>query len=201
MLCASCNMHLPRTGFQLDAYNNIMARRFWGIIPVERAAALFYYEASSSVSNIIYDLKYHDHPEIGREMGRLTACEFTEAGFFDGIDVIIPVPLAKKRHRQRGYNQSLCIAEGISQVTGLPIYNKVLRRTKFAKSQTTMDRWGRQENVENVFKLKDAEAIHDRHVLLVDDVVTTGATMSACACELLKTSGVKVSLLSLGFVK
>ena len=201
VLCVSCNMHLPRTGFQLEAYDNIMARHFWGIIPVERAAALFYYEAASEVSRIIYDLKYHDRPEIGREMGNLVASEFSEAGFFDGIDVIVPIPLARSRQWQRGYNQSLCIAKGISRVTGLPIYNKVVCRTKFVKSQTEMGQWERKKNVENVFKLKDTAAIRGRHVLLVDDVVTTGATMAACARELLKAGDVKVSLLSLGFTK
>ena len=194
-------MHLPRTGFQLDAYDNAMARLFWGIIPVERAAALFHYEAGSSVSHVIYDLKYHNQPQIGHDMGSLMATEFSEAGFFEGIDMIIPVPLAKKRQLQRGYNQSLCIAKGISRVTGLPIYNKVVRRTKFVKSQTQMSHWGRQENVENVFKLKDTDAVRGHHILLVDDVVTTGATMAACARELLKAGDVKVSLLSLGFVK
>lgn len=201
VLCASCNMHLPRTGFQLNAYDNVMARLFWGIIPIERAAALFYYETHSNISSILYDLKYHDHPEIGCEMGRLTACEFSEAGFFDGIDGIIPIPLAKNRQRQRGYNQSLCLAKGISRVTGLPIYNKVIRRTKFVKSQTQIGRRERQENVEDVFSLKHAATIRGSHILLVDDVVTTGATMAACARELLKAGDVKLSLLSLGFAK
>ena len=201
VLCVSCNMHLPRTGFQSDAYNNVMAKLFWGIIPVERAAALFYYKAGSKVSNIVYDLKYHDHPEIGREMGRLMACEFDAEGFFDGIDMIVPVPLAKKRQRQRGYNQSLCLAEGISRATGLPIYDKVVCRTKFVKSQTQTERWERLENVEGVFEVKDTAAIRGRHILLVDDVVTTGATMVACARELLKAGDVKLSLLSLGFAK
>ena len=201
VLCVVCNLHLPRTNFHLDAYNNVMARLFWGIIPIERAAALFRYEAGSKVSNIIYDLKYHDQPEIGREMGRFVALSFIEANFFDGIDAIVPVPLTKKRQRQRGYNQSFCIAKGISRVTGLPKYDKVLCRTRFVQSQTQIGHWERQKNVENVFKLKDADAIRGRHILLVDDVVTTGATIAACARELLKAGDVKISLLSLGFAK
>lgn len=201
VLCASCNMHLPRTGFQLTAQDNPLVRLFWGIIPVERAAALFYYEADSSVNDIIYDLKYHKHPEIGNEMGHLTATEFKASGFFDGIDMIVPVPLARKRQWQRGYNQSFCIAKGISQVTGIPIYNKVMCRTKFEKSQTKIGHRERRENVENVFKLKDADTIRGRHILLVDDVITTGATMAACARELLRAGNVKLSLLSLGFAK
>ncbi len=201
VICAVCNLHLPRTGYQLSAYDNPMARLFWGIIPVERVAALFYYEASSRTSNILYDLKYHDHPEIGREMGRLMAREFMAADFFDGIDLIVPVPLAKKRQRQRGYNQSMELARGISEVTGLPIYNQIVRRTRFVKSQTQMGRQERMENVADVFEAKDLNAIRGRHILLVDDVVTTGATMTACAREILKTEGVRVSLLALGFAK
>lgn len=201
VLCAVCNLHLPRTGFQSSPTDNPMARLFWGIIPVERVAALFFYEAGSRTSNILYDLKYHDRPEIGREMGRLMAREFMEAGFFEGIDLIVPLPLARKRQRQRGYNQSMELARGISQMTGLPICNEVVRRTHFEKSQTQMRHWERQENVANVFKVRDLSAVSGRHVLLVDDVVTTGATMVACAREILKAEGVSVSLLSLGFTK
>lgn len=201
VMCASCNMHLPRTGFQFNAADNTMARLFWGIIPVERAAALFYFEANSPTSHILYDLKYHDQPEIGREMGCLMASEFAQAGFFDGIDVIVPIPLARSRQRHRGYNQSLCLAKGIASVTGLPVSDVAVRRTKFEKSQTQMGRRERQENVSDVFELKDDKAVSGKHILLVDDVVTTGATMTACARELLKAGNVKLSLLSLGFAK
>lgn len=201
VICAVCNLHLPRTGYQLSAYDNPMARLFWGIIPVERVAALFFYEAGSRTSNILYDLKYHDRPEIGREMGRLMAREFMEDGFFEGIDLIVPLPLARKRQRQRGYNQSMELARGISEVTGLPIYNQIVRRASFVKSQTQMRRQERQENVEGAFELKDPASVHGRHVLLVDDVITTGATMTACARELLKAGDVRLSLLSLGFAK
>jgi ComF family protein len=201
VVCAPCNLHLPRTGFQYCASDNVMARLFWGVIPVERAAAFFYYEAGSNTSDILYDLKYHDHPEIGVEMGRLMAHEFAGTGFFDGIDLIVPVPLARKRQRQRGYNQSRCLAEGVSQATGITVNSHVVRRTSFVKSQTQMRRRERQENVEGVFDLKDPASVSGRHILLVDDVVTTGATMTACARELLKAGDVRLSLLALGFVK
>jgi len=201
IICASCNLHLPRTGFQHDPLRNVMAKMFWGRIPVEHVAALFYYEAGSQTGQLVYDLKYHDSPEIGVTMGRLMAREFMIDGFFEGIDVVVPVPLAKKRQRQRGYNQSQMLAQGVSEVTGLPIYNKVLRRTRFEGSQTQMGRWERLENVENVFELKDPASLQGRHVLLIDDVVTTGATMVACAREILKAEGVRISLLALGFAK
>lgn len=201
VICSKCNLHLPRTGFQADALENDMARMLWGRIPVERVAALFYYEAHAASARIIYHLKYHDHPEMGRVMGRMVAREFAISRFFDGIDAIVPVPLAKKRQRQRGYNQSREMAEGIGEVTGLPIYNKVVRRTGFKGSQTRLTRLERNENVEGTFLLADGNSIRGKHLLLVDDVVTTGATVVACARELLKAEGVRVSVLSLGFVK
>ena len=201
VICAACNMHLPRTEFHRTALDNMMARLFWGIIPVERVAALFYYAAGSETANILYELKYHNHPEIGVAMGRMMGREFSETGFFDGIDLLVPVPLARSRQRHRGYNQSQQIAEGISQVTGLPISNQVVRRTLFKKSQTQAGRWERLENVADVFEAMNLDEIHGRHILLIDDVVTTGATMTACARELLKAGNVTVSLLSLGFAK
>jgi ComF family protein len=201
IICSKCNFHLPRTGFQQDPYENEMAKLFWHQIPIERATALFYYEAHSETANILYELKYKSHPEIGEVMGRLVAKELQPSGFFDGIDGIVPIPLAKKRQRQRGYNQSLEIARGISEITNLPIYNKVVRRNVFEGSQTNKGRWERNENVEKVFEMTDETAIHGKHLLIIDDVVTTGATVIACAKELCKAGNVKISVLSLGFAK
>ena len=134
-------------------------------------------------------------------MGRLMAKELQTSGFFDGIDGIVPIPLAKKRLRQRGYNQSLEIARGISEITSLPIYNKVVIRKVFEGSQTNKGRWERNENVDGVFELKEASAVQGKHLLIIDDVVTTGATVLACAKELCKAGNVKVSVISLGFSK
>ena len=199
-ICTKCNLHLPRTGFQQNPYENIMAKMFWGQIPIERAAALIYYEPHAETANILYELKYKNHPEIGEVMGRLMARELQMSNFFEGIDAIIPVPLAKKRERQRGYNQSHELAKGVSESTGLPIYNKVVRRTVFEGSQTSLGRWERNENVEQVFELKDT-TIQGKHLLIVDDVVTTGATVIACAKELCKAGDVRISVLSLGLAK
>ena len=201
VICARCNFHLPRTGFQHNAYENDMAKLFWGQIPIERATAFFYYEAHAETANILYELKYKDHPEIGEIFGRMFATEIKSAGFFDGIDGIVPVPLAKKRQRQRGYNQSEEIAQGVSEITGLPIYKKVVKRISFKGSQTNKGRWDRQENVERVFDLIDAEAVSNKHLLLIDDVVTTGATCIACAKVLCQSANVRISILSLGFAK
>ena len=201
VICTKCNLHLPRTDFHQDPYENEMAKLFWHQIPVERATALLYYESHAETANILYELKYKNHPEVGEVMGRLMAKELKPSGFFDGIDGIVPIPLAKKRQRQRGYNQSLEIARGISAITSLSIYNKVVRRKAFEGSQTNKGRWERNENVEGVFELKDASAIQGKHLLMVDDVVTTGATVIACVQELCKADNVKVSVIALGFSK
>jgi len=201
VICTKCNLHLPRTGFHRNAYENVMAKLFWGQIPVERATAFFYYEAHADAANIIYELKYKYHPEIGEEVGRMFAKEIKPSGFFDGIDGIVPVPLAKKRLRQRGYNQSEEIARGVAAISDLPIFDQAVRRLFFEGSQTSKGRWDRNENVENVFELVQADTIRGKHILLIDDVVTTGATIIACAKELSKAGGVRISILSLGLAK
>ena len=201
VICGKCNLHLPRTGFQQNPYENIMAKMFWGQIPIEKATACFYYEAQAETANILYELKYKDHPEIGEIMGRMMAKELLPSGFFDGIDALVPIPLARKRERQRGYNQSLELAKGVSEATGLPIYNKVVKRNVFEGSQTSLGRWERNENVEKVFELIDGNSIRGKHLLVIDDVVTTGATVIACTKELAKAGNLKVSVLALGFAK
>lgn len=200
-LCGSCNLQLPRTYYADNPYENDMARLFWGLLPVERCAALFFYQGGSGPSQILYELKYKNHPEIGEFFGKMIAEEWDDTGFFEGIDLIVPVPLAKERQRQRGYNQSLHIARGIGSVTRLPVVTSAVSREQFVESQTQKDRWQRNENVEGCFQLKDGSVLNGRHVLLVDDVVTTGATVCSCGREMLKAGDVRFSILSIGFAK
>ncbi|KGI61292.1 ComF family protein [Prevotella sp. S7 MS 2] len=197
VMCGRCNLHLPRTGFELQPYDNEMAKMFWGLIPVERCVAFFYYTSHAPESRLIYDLKYHHHPEIGYQLGHMLARDCMQAGFFEGIDMIIPIPLYKKRERQRGYNQSVEIARGVAEATGLPLKKDVVERITFGGSQTLRDRWQRTENVEDAFRLKDT-SITGHHILLIDDIVTTGATICSCAQELLRAGNVKFSVLCLG---
>ena len=201
LVCGKCNLQLPRTGYSGNAYRNEMAKLFWLQIPIERAAAWFFYEAHSPVSRLLYRLKYANHPETGEEMGRMMAQEIQADGFFDGIDAIIPVPLTRKRQRERGYNQSMEIARGVSGITGIPILKQVLVRTSFAESQTRKDRRGRHDNVESAFRLNKNIALQGKHLLIIDDVVTTGATITACGKQLMKAGEVKISVLTAGFAK
>jgi ComF family protein len=134
-------------------------------------------------------------------MGEIMARQMSKAGFFDGIDALVPMPLTWRRQWKRGYNQSMEMARGIKSVTGLPIYNKVVKRTHFRQSQTTQHAYERMMNVEDAFLLKKGGRIEGTHILLVDDIVTTGSTITACASELAKAQGVRISILTMGFTK
>ncbi len=173
VMCACCNHCLPRTGYAKSSYDNKLVRLFWGRIPIEKGVAFFFYKAHSDTSRLLYQLKYGGHPEIGERLGRIVAAEFAQDGFFDGITAVVPVPLARQRERERGYN--------------------------FHGSQTQKGRWERNENVEKAFHLLDTSPLNNQHILLVDDVITSGATLVAAAKELLKGANVKISVLSLGF--
>ncbi len=201
VLCAACHLHLPLTGFEHSSLDNPMARLFWGHFPVEHAAALFFYEPQSPTSQMIYDMKYHSMPEIAEALGSIAARQFAEAGFFNGIDAVVPMPITRRRQWQRGYNQSMEIARGVSEVTTLPIYNNVVKRTRFKESQTTKHARQRLLNVEDAFSLTAPDRIVGKHILLVDDIVTTGATIIACGRELAKAPGVRISILTLGLTK
>ncbi|MCR4602913.1 MAG: ComF family protein [Prevotella sp.] len=201
VICASCLLHLPLTHYERHALDNEMARLFWGQFLVERVAALFFYEPKSMVTQMIYDMKYRSMPEIGETMGVIVARQFMPEQFFEGIEAIVPMPITRRRQWQRGYNQSMEIARGISRVTALPIYNNVVRRVSFQRSQTTQQGEERLHNVEDAFRLEHSERVEGKHLLIVDDIVTTGATVIACGRELAKARDVRISVLSLGFTK
>lgn len=201
VMCASCCSHLPRTRQCESPYDNDLARLLWGRMPVERAAALMYFERQSEASRLVYSFKYRNHPEYAEHIGRMAAKEMLASGFFSGIDTIVPVPLAPKRQRARGYNQSERLAKGISGITGIPIDGRAVIRHTFVESQTQKSYWQRMENVATVFTLRDKEALTGKHVLIVDDVVTTGATMVACANEIAKSEGTRTSVFAVGFAK
>ena len=200
-LCSVCLFHLPRTDFHQKPLDNQMVQLFWKLTTVQKAAALFYYHPHSETAQIVYRLKYNNRPDIGEDMGRVMAHEMQYSEFFSDIDILLPVPLSRKRLRQRGYNQSEMLATGISDITHLPIVTKALRRKDFHQSQTMLNRWQRQENVADTFELIDDSQLRNKHILLIDDVCTTGATLIACANALKDIEGIRISVLTLGFTK
>ena len=203
MLCSYCSWFMPRTHFEVDPVNNTMARLFWGRVKIERAAAFVYFDAGAELCNVIYSLKYNSNKLAGERLGHMMAANLLESGFFEGIDAIVPVPLSPNRLRQRTYNQSELLSRGIRRVTHLPVYPNALSRQKFKVSQTHEDRWQRADNVSNQFVLNEKykQKLADKHLLLVDDVVTTGATASECGRTLLAIPGARLSILSWGVAR
>jgi ComF family protein len=198
LICTECYVSIPRTNYHLKA-DNPAARLFWGRCMVERVAAFSFYTRDSRIRKLIHQLKYRGVREVGFELGRIYALSLRESRFLDGMDLIIPVPLHPSRKRKRGFNQSEMISCGISDVTGLTVDTKSLIRANVTKTQTKKSRYDRWTNVEGIFKVTESDKLKDKHILLVDDVITTGSTLEACTNELLKIENVKVSVAALAF--
>ena len=198
VICVRCQADLPRVR-TVSFEENDIARIFWGLVPIEKGISFFHYAPHSPYSRILFELKYHDHPEVGKTMGRMMAEELKATSFFDGIDLIVPIPLSRKKERQRGYNQSDWIAWGISEATGIPTDTTSVVRTKSNPSQTTLDHRQRRENVRDIFAVRHPESLEGRHILLVDDVITTGASMLSCAETIARACRVRFSVLSLAW--
>lgn len=198
VICVRCQADLPRVR-TVSFEENDIARIFWGLVPIEKGISFFHYAPHSPYSRILFELKYHDHPEVGKTMGRMMAEELKATSFFDGIDLIVPIPLSRKKERQRGYNQSDWIAWGISEATGIPTDTTSVVRIKSNPSQTTLDHRQRRENVWDIFAVRHPGSLEGRHILLVDDVITTGATMLSCAETIARACRVRFSVLSLAW--
>ena len=196
-ICFNCLSDLPRTNAHLIDENPI-EKLYWTHLPIERATSFFFYDSLES-RQTIYFTKYFNDPNIGKTIASVMAEELQETDFFAGMDMIIPVPLHPKRQMSRGYNQCDFIAEGISDVTGLPVGKGIVSRIVDNTSQTHLLSSERKENVENIFKLMHPERIKGKHLLLVDDVVTTGSTTISCGRELAKAEGVRISVVSMGY--
>lgn len=197
ILCLICLEKLPRTGFQhYDA--NPVARVFRGRVNIRYAMAAYYYRRPSLLQSLVYRFKYHNRQDIALQLGRQMGHMLMQSKWLHEISGIIPVPLSKSRERSRGYNQAALLAAGIAAVIHKPVISDVLIRKNYTSSQTRKNRESRWENVETAFTLKNAADIRNRHVLLVDDVITTGATTEAC-CLTLQQEKVHISVCSLAY--
>lgn len=196
-ICASCRTSLPRTGYHRIA-DNAMEKRFMGRFPFRSASGHFFYSRGSSVAGLIHDFKYRGYPGLARELGHIVATELLTTPFLADIDIILPVPLHWRKRLVRGYNQSSHFATGISDITGIPVGDN-LRALRYHPTQTSLTREERFRNTSGAFKVCDATMLSGRGVLVVDDVCTTGATLSAVGETLAaEVPELNLSLLTLG---
>lgn len=200
IICTDCLYNLPFTNFHLQP-DNIVAQQFWGKINLEAAYALYYFTKGGKVQNLMHHFKYKGMHQIGNLLGNIAGGQLSKNKKFTTVDYIIPVPLHKSRLKERGYNQSACFANGLANKLNTMVEDANLVRVKATETQTHRSRFARFENMQEVFVVKDIERLRDKHVLLVDDIVTTGSTLEACAIPLLKIPGLKLSIATIAYAE
>lgn len=200
LLCLDCRYNLPFTDFHLKP-DNLVARQFWGKINPESAYALCYFAKGGKMQHLLHNFKYKGVRKVGNLLGNIAGDQLMQNPGFKNADVIIPVPLHKSRLQKRGYNQSTCFAEGLSEKMGIPVNDNNLIRIRATETQTHRSRFLRFENMQQVFTIVRPEELKNKHVLLVDDVITTGSTLEACGIELLKIEGLKLSIATIAYAE
>ncbi|HCQ14521.1 ComF family protein [Flavobacterium sp.] len=198
--CTECRHEIALTNHH-KFKNNEAFSKFYGRIPVEFAAAFFYFHKKGIAQEMIHKLKYKGHQEIGTAIGFWYAEELKKCIEISDVDFIIPVPLHVKRLKERGYNQVTTFGESLSESLNLKYNDKILVRNIYSKTQTTKSILGRSTVVENIFGVQFDENHHNKHFLLIDDVITTGSTLEACSRELLKIPGAKISIVCMAMTQ
>ena len=197
-LCLECINELPHTNFAMHA-NNPVEVNFWGRLPISAAMCELYFTKGSMMQNLVHEFKYKGNQEMGIYLGNLIGKSLDKSNRFKDIDLIIPLPLFSEKERRRGYNQAKILCDGIAEITGVPVLTKNVVRIVNTETQTRKKRLQRWINVEKTFRVSSPEELEGKHILLVDDVITTGSTLEACASEILKVKNTKVSLAALAF--
>ena len=200
VLCTACYYKLPRTGFSLSA-DNPVKDIFYGRLPLVSATSFLFFSKGGATQQLIHKLKYKGKREVGLYLGKLFGAALNESPLFRQAEVIVPVPLHPKKEHARGYNQSLLIAEGMALQMPAVVMPDVLVRKSDSATQTKKTRYERWENVKDIFQLKKASRLEGKLVLLVDDVITTGATLEACGHTLLKVQGLRLGIASLAYAQ
>ncbi|MBY0481801.1 MAG: ComF family protein [Chitinophagaceae bacterium] len=198
ILCYRCQQDLPFTNF-FDTANNPVEKSFFGRLRLEHAAASFYFTKDSLLQNLLIELKYRNNKAVGFYLGRILGHHLKNAERFKTIDALIALPLHPKKQMIRGYNQARIICEGIKAVWDKPIIDHAVERIIFSNTQTQQNRVNRWQNMEGIFGLKNPSEIQHKHLLLVDDVTTSGATLEACGSVLLAVDGVKLSIATVAY--
>jgi ComF family protein len=199
-LCVRCQHRFPKTYFH-DAPDNLMSRRFWGRCDVQFASAMFFYDKNSGIRELIHDLKYHSRPEIGSVFGEMYGKELRNNLFFQQIDGLVSVPMHPAKERVRGYNQAAVFAKAMASTMQKPHIDDGLMRLEDRESQTKIARFERAEVINNLYVTDNAAALEGKHLLIIDDVMTSGSTLEACANAILKIPNTKVSIATIAYVK
>jgi len=196
-LCFDCLCHLPKTNYH-RSNDNAAKECFAGKIPVAKATSWLYYNKGGMGQTLIEEIKYHGNSLLGEWTGEKIANDIAETGWLDDIDLLIPVPLHSKKLKKRGYNQAETIAAGIAKVSQKPMNTSNIRRTRANPTQTTKGLFERWENTLNLFETVDTSLFQNKHLLIIDDVLTSGSTIEAVGRAALKTKNVKISVLTVG---
>ncbi len=192
-ICSTCLFNLPQTGFLQQAHNEV-EKIFYGRIPVLHAATATYFTQKSMVQSVLHQLKYSFRKELGLQLGAWMGHQLLSSNWHSSIDYLLPMPLHPKRKATRGYNQAELLARGIEKQTTIPCLADLAERISATQSQTTRHRTERWENMREVFRIRDASEIEGKHVLLIDDVITTGASMEAMGQKILECTGTQLSI-------
>ncbi len=200
LLCLRCMRALPYTHFANQA-NNPVEKIFWGRLPVKSAHSEFYFSKESLMQQLIHQLKYKQHLDIGLYLGELMGYSMLQSSRFSGIDILVPLPLYPDKERKRGYNQAAIIATGIATIMNLPISKQNVVRKKVTATQTKKHRIERWENVAESFSVIRPKELEGKEVLLIDDVLTTGATMEACGRVIINAANCTLSMATLAIAE
>ncbi|WP_396196683.1 ComF family protein [Flavobacterium sp.] len=198
LICAKCRHELPLTQHHLNP-NNYIAAKFYGVLPIEFCSAMLYFHKDGIVQNLIHQLKYKNKPEIGTLLGKWYAKELHKVAANQNFSAIIPVPLHQKKLKERGYNQVTSFCEALSQELHIELNDQLLIRTSYSKSQTKKNKADRAIVQEALFEAVFTASDHGKHFLLVDDVITSGATLEACGKALLKIPNATISILTIAY--
>lgn len=198
LFCMDCQAQLHPTGMQ-HLQENEFTRKFAGRIPIAHGAALFYYLKGSRLQLAIERLKYKNEPEIGIALGNYFGQLLKPIPHYQQLDFIVPVPLHPSKKVQRGYNQAAMIARGLAESLSLNVHENILQRIRQTNSQVNKGRMERLDNMQSAFAIKSTKNLQSAHVLLVDDILTTGATLEACAMQLLSAFDCKISMATIGY--
>lgn len=200
LICLICRNDLPLTNFCFEE-NNLVEKTFYGRIPIEYATALFYFSKNGKIQQLIHQLKYKNQQKVGNLVGKWLGENMVTSHRFKDIDYIVPVPLHYKKQQKRGYNQLTTFGETLATILKIPFYGNVLVKKTATNTQSKNNRFDRWKNVNEHFLIDDISLFKDKHILIIDDIITTGATLEACYLALKQCENIKISVACIAYTK